>query len=139
MFNADNASVNFQSLVNQGIGYIHQQAFKAITTHTFLANFQHNRNRERRYTIKRLMGDLMAKSAERVAQAVYVEQTGTRVRPGGLEQYMVRFMFAQNIVNHVGRKRDLTAGLFLTGETALNQACDNSAGPKGPLDRKSVV
>ncbi|MNS92920.1 hypothetical protein D3C72_1270680 [compost metagenome] len=52
---------------------------------------------------------------------------------------MIRLMAAKNVINKIGRHRDLTAGLFLAGMTAFDQPGNDGAVAEGALQHEGFV
>src|SRR5215831_3379217 len=89
-----------------------QQRFGALALDLLAADLEHDRNRERRDMVERLMDDSALDAREHVAEALNVEQAGRGVGTRGAQQHVVALVLAQHVVDEVGGDRQLAARLL---------------------------
>ena len=77
------------------------------------------------------MDQLLARPVEQIAQSPDIGHPRARISPGRFQKDVIRLVFAQDVVNEVGRKGHLLAGLALAGMLAFDEAADHRHLAKG--------
>src|SRR5262249_56617252 len=89
--------------------------------------------------VESLMDDSVPDAREHFAEPADVEQAGSGVRPRGTQEDMVGLVLAQNVVDEVGRDRDLAARFLLARKATLNQPGNDRAGAEGALHQRGFI
>lgn len=78
---------------------------------TLLADFHHHGNGERRYPVELLVDDVTLDSCQHIGKAANVEKPGGGIGARGLDENVVGFMRAQDVIDEIGRDGYLPPGL----------------------------
>ena len=76
---------------------------------------------------------------EQVGQPPDIGHPRTSVRPGRLDQHMIGFVLAQNVIDKVGAEGDLSPGLALAGVLTLHQPSDYRHLAKGATQEMRIL
>ncbi|MOA16184.1 hypothetical protein D3C78_1363820 [compost metagenome] len=99
-----------------------QHIVHRLARHRLTADFQHDRNGERRDMFQRAVGGVTLDSLQHIAKTANVQKSSRGIAPRRFQQDMIRLMAAKNVINKIGGDRDLTARLFLAGMAAFDEA-----------------
>ncbi len=110
-----------------------QQRLSRIARNAFTPALKHHRHGERRYATRLTMPDSTVNALQELTQAAEIDEPRGGVGKCGPEQHMVGLVLTQDIVDEIRGDRHLTAGLFLTRMTPLDQPRDNRANAERSL------
>ena len=82
------------------------------------------------------MHDAALDPRQHVAEAFQVKQPGGGIGPGGAQQHVIGLMFAQDIVDQVGREQHLATAFLLAGKTPRDQARYDRAGTESAFHQR---
>ena len=79
------------------------------------------------------------RTVEQIAEPPDVGQPRPRVGPGGFQQHMIGLIFAQHVVDQIGGKGHLLAGLALAGVLPVDQSADDGHLAEGAFQQGALL